>query len=109
MGEKERRNNTQEVQTEEARVETKDSSMQDIMEEDKAEEMELGDLALDALEKECEKVGKGYVPREQIKLLQKAIIDSKARRELGICVEPQKGSKRKSPEEEQKRERKSNK
>ena len=31
--------------------------------------MELGDLDLDAVEKEYEKVGKGYVPREYIKLL----------------------------------------
>ena len=72
-------------------------------------EMELGDLYLDTIEKECEKEGKGYVPREHIKLLQKAIIKSKVRQELGISMEPQKGSKRKSPEEEQKRGRKSNK
>ena len=62
--------------------------------------MELGYLDLDAIEKECDKAGKGYVPREQIELLQKAIINSKARQELGIRVEPQKGSKRKSLEEE---------
>ena len=86
MGEKEGWNNTQEIQTEEAREETKDSSMQDIMEEDEAEEMELGDL--DRIQKECEKARKGCVPREQIELLQKAIINSKARRELGISVEP---------------------
>ena len=109
MGEKEERNNTQVIQTEEVREETKDSIMQDIMEEDEAEEMELGDLDMDVIEEEYEKVGNGYVPREQIELLQKAIINSKARRELGISVEPQKGSKRKSPKEEQKRGRKSNK
>ena len=34
------------------------------MEEDEVEEMELGDLDLDAIEKECEKEGKGRVPRE---------------------------------------------
>ena len=79
------------------------------MEEDEAKEMELGDLDLDAIEKECEKVGKGYVPREHIELLQKAIINSKLGRELGISVEPQKGSKRKSQEEDQKKGRKSNK
>ena len=81
------------------REETKDISMKDIMEEDEAEEMELGDLDLDVIEKECEKAGKGYVPQEQIELLQKAVINSKARQELGICVEPRKGSKRKSPKE----------
>ena len=36
LGEKEGWNNTQEIQTEEAREETKDNSMQDIMEEDEA-------------------------------------------------------------------------
>ena len=51
------------------REETKDNSMQDIMEEDDAKEMELGDLDLDAIEKEYNKAGKGYVPREHIELL----------------------------------------
>ena len=69
----------------------------------------MGDIDLDMIKKECDKAGKGYVPREQIELLQKAIINSKACQELGICMEPQKGSKRKSLEEEQKRRRKSNK
>ena len=41
-----------------------------IMEEDESEDMELGDLDLDALEEECRKVGKGYVSWEQIELLQ---------------------------------------
>ena len=35
-----------------------------IMEEDEAEDMELGDLDLDALEEECRNVGKGYVSWE---------------------------------------------
>ena len=35
-----------------------------IMEEDEVEDMELGDLDLDALEEECKNVGKGYVSRE---------------------------------------------
>ena len=74
-----------------------------IMEEDDAEDMELGDLDLDTLEEECRNVGKGYVSREQIELLEQAIIRSKAHKDLGISVETQKGSKRKSPEEDQKR------
>ena len=49
------------------------------MEEDEAKEMELGDLDLDAIEKECDKAGNGYVPREQIELLSRDIIKSKAR------------------------------
>ena len=80
-----------------------------IMEEDESEDMELRDLDLDALEEECRNVGKGYVSREHIELLQQAIIRSKAHKDLGISVEAQKGSKRKSPEEDQKRGRKMNK
>ena len=80
--------------------ETKDNSMQHIMVEDEAVEMELGDLDLDAIEKESDKAGKGYVPKEQIELLQKDILNSKACQEMGICMEPQKGSKRKSWKEE---------
>ena len=34
----------------------------EIMEEDEGEEMELGELYLDAIEEECGKKGKGYVP-----------------------------------------------
>ena len=61
MGEKEEQNNTHVIQTEEVREETKDCSMQDIMEEDEVEEMELGDIDLDAIEKECgrARMGKG--------------------------------------------------
>ena len=70
------------------------------MEEDDVKEMELGELDLDALEKECEKAGKGYVSREQVELLQKAIIQSKAHKDLGINAEPQKGSKSKYLEED---------
>ena len=35
----------------------------EAMEEDGAEDMELGELDLDDIEKECEKKGKGYVSR----------------------------------------------
>ena len=34
------------------------------MEVDEAEDMDLGELDLDALEVECRKDGSGYVPRE---------------------------------------------
>ena len=44
------------------------------MEEDDGEEMELEELYLDAIEEECGKKGKGYVPQRQIELLQEAII-----------------------------------
>ena len=67
------------------------------MEEDDMEYMELGDLDLDAIKKECEKAGKCYVSQEKVELLQKSIIRSKASQDLGISAEPLKGSKRKSP------------
>ena len=70
------------------------------MEKDDVEDMELGDLDLDAIEKECGKAGKCYVSQEKVELLQKSIIRSKASEYLGISAEPLKGSKRKSPEED---------
>ena len=74
-----------------------------IMEEDESEDMELGDLDMDALEEECRNMGKGYVSWEHIELLQQAIIQSKVHKDLGISVKAQKGRKRKSPKEDQKR------
>ena len=64
--------------------------------------MELVEIELDALEKEYEKEGKGYVSHEQLQLLQEANIRSKSHQALGIIVEPHKGSKRKSPKEDMK-------
>ena len=63
-GEKEVQNNTQEAETREFVEENKENNVPDIMEDNEAEEMELGYSDLDALEKECEKAGKGYVSRE---------------------------------------------
>ena len=50
----------------------------EAMEEDEAGDMELGELDLDKIEKECEKKGKGYVSRRQLELLQELIIKMKA-------------------------------
>ena len=80
-----------------------------IVEEAEDEEMELGELDLDAIEVECGKKGKGYVPRRQIELLQEAIIKVGAHLNLGIDPNPQIGHKWKPLEEEQRRGRKSNK
>ena len=79
------------------------------MEEDDVEDIELGELDLDVMEKECEMAEKGYVSREQVELLQKFIIKSKAFQYLEINIEPPKGIKRKSPEEDLKWGRKTNK
>ena len=81
----------------------------EIVEEEEDEEMELGELDLDVIEVECGKKGKGYVPRRQIELLREAIIKAWAHPNLGIDPDPQKGNKRKSLEEEQRRGRKTNK
>ena len=61
----------------------------EVMEEDEGEEMELGELDLDAIKEECEKKGKVYVPRRQIELLQEAIIRMGAHQDLGIDLDPQ--------------------
>ena len=39
------------------------------MEEDEGEDMDLGELDLDAIEEECRKKGQGYVSRRQLELL----------------------------------------
>ena len=62
--------------------------------------MELGELDLDAIEEECGNKGKGYVPRCHIELLRESIIRTGAHQDLGIDLDPQKGSKRKSLKEE---------
>ena len=79
------------------------------VEEDEGEDMDLGELDLDAIEEECRKKGQGYVSRRQLELLQEAIIRTGAVECLGIDPNAQKGSKRKSPEEELCRGRKTNK
>ena len=78
-------------------------------EEDEGEDMDLGELDLDAIEEECRKKGQGYVSRRQLKLLQEAIIQTGVVESLGIDPDAQKGSKRKSPEEEMRRGHKTNK
>ena len=77
--------------------------------EDEGEDMDLGELDLDAIEEECRKKGQGYVSRRQLKLLQEAIIQTGVVESLGIDPDAQKGSKRKSPEEEMQRGQKTNK
>ena len=81
----------------------------EIVEEAEDGEMELGELDLDAIEAECGKKGKDYVPRRQIELLHEAIFKAGAHPNLGIDPNPLTGHKRKPPEEEQSRGRKSNK
>ena len=55
------------------------------------EEMELGDLDLDSIEKAYDNLNEGYIPFQQISLLQEAIIKTKGSRGLGVAPEPMKG------------------
>ena len=71
--------------------------------------MDLGELVLDELEKECERKGKGYVSRRHLELLHESIIRTKANQQLGIATEPQEGNKTKQPEEDPRRGRKKSK
>ena len=79
------------------------------MKEDEGEDMDLGELDLDAIEEECRKKGQGYVLRCQLELIQESIIRMGVMESLGINPDAQKGSKRKSPEEELQQGRKTNK
>ena len=60
----------------------------EVIGEDEGDEMELGELDLDAIEEECGKKGKGYLPHHQIELLQEAIIGTGAHQSLGIDPDP---------------------
>ena len=77
--------------------------------EEEGDDMELGKLDLDVIEEECGKKCQGYVSWLQIELLQEAIIRTDAHESLGIDPDSQKGSKRKSLEEELRRGSKTNK
>ena len=78
------------------------------LEENEVDNMELGELDLDAIKAECGNKGKGYVSRRKIELLQEAIIRTGSLQDLGIEPDPQKGSKRKTLEDEHCRGRKTN-
>ena len=69
--------------------------MEDMEEEmsKETEDMDLRELDLDEIEKECSKRGKGYVSRRQLELLQQAILKTKASPQLGISKDSLKGSK----------------
>ena len=86
-----------------------ETQQMEIVEEEEDEEMELGELDLDAIEAECGEKGKGYVSRQKNELLQEAIIKARDQSNLGIDPDPQTGNKQKYPEEEQRRGRKTNK
>ena len=69
------------------------------MEGDGAKDMELGEMDVDANEKECDKKRRGHVFRRRIELIQEVIIKTKYCQQLRIAIEPRKRSKRKLLEE----------
>ena len=82
-----RQNKEKEGETRLITIGSHEISQVEAMEEDWVEDMELRELDLDAIERECEKACEGYVTQEQVALLQKAIIRSKASQDMGISVE----------------------
>ena len=56
------------------------------------EEMDLGELDLDGIEKSYDNLSEGYIPVEQITLLQEAIVKMKGVRGLGVVYKPMKGN-----------------
>lgn len=63
--------------------------------ENNIEEMEIGELDLDGIEKACDNLQEEYIPSEQIAPLQEALIKTKGARGLGIAPEPMKGGEAK--------------
>ena len=70
--------------------------------------MEIGDLDLDAIEKAMVDKDKGYVPADQVRLLEEAILMSNPSHPMGIEIGTGRENKRKQPESGEKRGRKSN-
>ena len=56
-----------------------------------AEDMELGELDLEGIEKACDNPKTGYIPFSQLILLQEALIKTKGTRGLGVVPKSIKG------------------
>jgi len=78
------------------------------LQEDDLEDMEIGDLDLDAIEQAAANKGKGFVPADQVRLLEEAILNANPRRTMGLEQGSGKDNKRKQSEPAEKRGRKSN-
>ena len=63
--------------------------------ENNIEEMEIGELDLEGIEKACDNLQEEYIPLKQIALLQESLIKTKGARGLGIAPEPMKGGETK--------------
>ena len=89
-------------------AEAMDVSLQtDFLEE--SEEMDIGDLDLEGIEKACSDKALGYVPQEQVSLLKEAILKAKFSNSLGIHSSSFKETKKYGEDSGKKPGRKSNK
>lgn len=55
------------------------------------EDMELGELDLEGIEKACDNLKDSYIPFQQLVLFKEALIKSKGARGLGVVSDPMKG------------------
>ena len=55
------------------------------------EDMELGELDLEGIEKSCDNIKTGYIPFNQLVLFKEALIKSKGSRVLGVVLDLMKG------------------
>ena len=76
----------------------KDVEDMDILQQEEAldeiEDMDIGELDLEGIEKSFSKKDKGYVPQEQVSLLKESILKAKTSNSLGISLESFKETKR---------------
>ena len=70
--------------------------------QEEAEDMDLGELDLEGIEKACTKKYKGYVLQQQVSLLKGAIFKSRASNLLGISSGSHKETKKKAEEQRRK-------
>lgn len=80
---------------------------QEPQEED-LEDMEIGDLDLDAIEQAAAAMGQGFVPADQVRLLEEAILNANPHRNLGLEQGSGKDNKIKQSEPAERKGRKSN-
>jgi len=56
------------------------------MQEEEGDDMEVGELDLDGIEKACEDPSEGYIPTQQVSLLREPIIKVKIVKALGVMM-----------------------
>ena len=64
--------------------------------EEEVEDMDIGELDLEGIEKACIEKDKGYVPQEQVSLLTEVILKARTSNLLGISSGSHKDTKKKA-------------